>query len=65
MRTTHCNFNRNVMGLGRYHVIRWSLDQLSLLKGILLTEVPQELKEPEIARQVRFATRPQHPQIQA
>ena len=25
MRATHCNFNRNVMGLGRYHVIRWSL----------------------------------------
>jgi hypothetical protein len=32
-------------------------DQLGLLKGMLLTEVPQELQEPEIPRQIRLRPR--------
>jgi hypothetical protein len=38
-------------------------DQLGLLKGILLTKVAQELKEPEVPRQVRFAETTKHSQI--
>src|SRR5512145_3195685 len=38
-------------------------DQLGLLERIALTKVPQELKEPHVPRQVRFADAPKHPQV--
>jgi hypothetical protein len=38
-------------------------DQLGLLERMALTKVPQELKEPHVPRQVRFADAPKHPQV--
>ena len=38
-------------------------DHLGLLERRLLPSVPQELKEPEVPRQVGFADPAKHPQI--
>ena len=38
-------------------------DHLGLLKRRQLVKVAQELEEPYIARQIRFADTPKHPQI--
>jgi hypothetical protein len=38
-------------------------DHFGLLTGIMLTNVPQELKEPDIPRQVELAHATEHPQI--
>lgn len=38
-------------------------DHLGLLKGRQLMKVAKELKEAHIARQIRFADTPKHPQI--
>src|SRR2546422_9425386 len=37
-------------------------DQLRLFKGVLLTKVPQELKEADVAREVGFAETSKNPQ---
>lgn len=42
-------------------VERRPYDQFRLFKGILLTKVAQELKEAQIAWQIRFAEAPKHP----
>ena len=38
-------------------------DQSRLFKGVLLTKVAQELKEPDISWQVKLADTTKHPQI--
>ena len=44
-------------------VKRRPYDQLRLFTGVLLTKVAQELKEPDVAREVGFAETSEHPQI--
>lgn len=38
-------------------------NQLRLLEGVLLTKVPQELKEPDVPWQVTFAHATKDPQV--
>ena len=38
-------------------------DHLGLFKGVLLTKIAQELKEPDVSWQVELADTTKHPQI--
>src|SRR5215510_984206 len=48
---------------GHGRVERCPQDQLRLFEGVLLTKVPQELKESDITRQIELAEATEHAQV--